>query len=123
MSTGEPDNCICGRTIHGSGVCPVHKIESDIANNCLCYITDYSGRSICRIPCPVHTQELDMPTVDNIRNFISPEQEAELRVTYRNHFKEFGFQGLFICMGEMLASVKILNEVMVDITDEEKKKE
>lgn len=94
MSTGDPDNrCLCGLTVSGGAACPIHP------------------------------QELDMPKLDSTRYFISPEQEAELRVMYRNHFKQHGVQGLFMCMGEMLASIKILNEVMVDITNEEKKKD
>ena len=97
MSVGEPNDCICGRTTSGGGGCSIHPIPFD----------EKLGQGF---------------KLDNIRPFVSPEQEAEFRVLYRNHYKQFGYKGMFLCLGEMLSCVKILNEVMLDVIDEEKKK-
>ena len=36
---------------------PVHEQREDPTYACICYGTDFSGRSVCGVPCPVHCKK------------------------------------------------------------------
>jgi len=97
MNVGEPDKCICGRTTAGSAVCPMHRQDF------------------------LKTPDIVKAPVDNIRRFMSHEQEAELRVMLRNAYRKEGIMALFQIIGEMVASMQVTNMVIGEVIEEKEK--
>lgn len=97
MSTGEPDDCICGRTISGGGTCPVHKQDF------------------------LQTPDTINASVDPIRRYMTHEQEAEFRAMIRNVYTREGMMALWQIIGEMVASMTVVNDIIGEILEEKEK--